>query len=354
MNNNYRVLAESVRQRINPENFAFEKSFSDELSTISYSDVLIYVRLAMKGVEPEYTRITKLAGDRVKEHLSTLTDVEFRYQGSVMTNTHIRSYSDIDLLVISKNFYTWDRDNSNQIINNQYLRERYYQYQIEKIQNEINAPSYGKDSLTELRTIRSDSETILKDKYSICDITKPKSVKITNLSLKRDVDIVVANWYDDVLSIINNKGQFRGIQVYNKDSHTKGNADFPFLSIDRINERGSITTGRIKKMIRLLKNLKAKSDHDIKLSSFDFNAICYDINVQDYQNLIFYQLVPVLYKQLKSLAANTTHSDNLVSVDGREYIFRNNLQKLDSLRFLLAELEGVYNDLNQQSLKVRI
>jgi hypothetical protein len=99
MAKNYRQLTESIRSRINPDNIAIQKAFSDELSTLSYSDVLTFIRFAMKSVEPEYTQKSRDAGERVKEHLSKeLKDVSFKYQGSVMTNTHIKGYSDIDLL----------------------------------------------------------------------------------------------------------------------------------------------------------------------------------------------------------------------------------------------------------------
>ena len=60
MARNYKLLTESIKGRINPENFELKKSFSDELATISYSEVLTYIRLAMKGVEPEYTQKSKL------------------------------------------------------------------------------------------------------------------------------------------------------------------------------------------------------------------------------------------------------------------------------------------------------
>lgn len=102
MPKNYSQLAATIRSRQNPENHILSKAYSDELATISYSDVLVYVRTAMKGVDVEYTKRSKDAGERVKDHLSKeLTQVTFKYQGSVMTNTHIKSYSDIDLLTIS-------------------------------------------------------------------------------------------------------------------------------------------------------------------------------------------------------------------------------------------------------------
>lgn len=345
MTKNYKQLTDSIRSRLNPENFELKKSFSDELATISYSDVLTFIRLAMKSVEPEYTQRSKDAGERVKEHLSgKLSNVTFRYQGSVMTNTHIRGYSDIDLLTISNKFYSYDAWNVKDILTSPERRSRFLPNSINKLQREVDMSSYTGDSLADLRDLRLNSERTLWDVYEICDISKPKSIKIKNKSLNREVDIVIANWYDDATSIINDKGDFRGVQVYNKDTHSKENADYPFLSIRRINERSIETSGRLKKMIRFLKNVKALSDHEINLCSFDINAICYDIKISEYQYLSFYELVPVIYNQLKSICTNQTHADSIVSVDGREYIFRGNRAKIENLKALLAEVEGVFSE----------
>jgi hypothetical protein len=345
MAKNYRQLAESIRGRLNPENFAIKKAFSDELFTISYSDVLTYIRIAMKGVEPEYTQKSRDAGERVKEHLSNeLKDVSFKYQGSVMTDTHIKGHSDIVLLTICEKFYQPDSWNFKAILETPELRSKYYQSSLDKFQREINSTSYTGNALDDLNQIRLDSERILSEKYQTHDISKPKAIKIKNLSLNREVDIVIANWYDDVSSVINDKGDYRGIQVYNKETHSRESADFPFLSIKRINERSSETTGRLKKMIRFLKNSKANSDHVIDLSSFDINAICYDIKVSEYQHLSFYELVPVMYNQMKTICTNQTHAEDLVSVDGKEYIFRNKSAKLTNLKLLLAEVEAIFID----------
>lgn len=346
MARNYRQLTESIRGRINPENIALKKVFSDELSTISYSEVLTYIRLAMKGVEPEYTQKSKDGGTRVKEHLNNgLSNVVFRYQGSVMTDTHIKGYSDIDLLTICNKFYHYDATRIRQVLENAEDRARFYQSSIDKLQKEVNTSSYTGNALDDLKNTRLDSERILSEKYSTHDLTKPKSIKIKNLSLNREVDVVIANWYDDVSSIINDKGDYRGIQVYNKDTHSREKADFPFLSIKRINDRSAETNGRLKKMIRFLKNNKANSDHDIDLSSFDINAICYDIKTSEYQDLSFYELVPVIYNQLKNICTSQTKADGIISVDGREYIFRYNSTKLENLKKLLAEVEGIFDDL---------
>ncbi|MBL7766843.1 MAG: hypothetical protein JNJ58_12155 [Chitinophagaceae bacterium] len=344
MATNYRQLTESIKGRLNPENLSIQKSFSDELSTISYSDVLTYIRFAMKGVEPQYTQRSREAGEKVKEHLTKeLKEISFRYQGSVMTDTHIKGYSDIDLLAICEKFYQPDNYNIRKLLENSEQRVKFFAY-LPKLEREVNGSAYLGNEIEDLRNIRVDSEKILLKVYTKCDITQPKSIKIENLSLNRKVDIVVANWFDDVSSIINDKGEYRGIQVYNKDTNSRERADFPFLSIKRINERSSITNGRIKKMIRFLKNIKEKSTQKIVLSSFDINAICYDISVYEYQNLSFYELVPVLYNQLKKIANDKTKADSLISVDGREFIFNNNQSKKESLKMLLGEVEGIFLD----------
>ena len=348
----YKKLIESIQHRTNPENIALQKMFSEELTSISYSDILKYVRYAMKGVEPEYTQKSRLAGERVQTHLKeNLTNVLYKYQGSVMTNTHIRGTSDIDLLVVCDKFYIFDRESINEVLTTDSLKSNFYPTQIQKLQTEINGSLYSGSPLSDLKKNRTDSENTLSQTYDICDVRHPKAIKITNKSLNRDVDIVIANWYDNVTSVLNDKDfDYRGIQVYNKELDSKGNPDYPFLSIKRINDKSSETNGRLKKMIRFLKNVKADSTLEIKLSSFDFNAICYDIDSSKYHNKNFYELVSVIYLQLKSLSENISHSNNLKSVDGNEPIFLNNSEKLNSLKNLMAEIYSILTDLNKSML----
>ena len=348
MSKGYRLLTENIKSRVNPEHIYLQKSFSDELASISYSDVLVYIRFAMKGVEPEYTQTSKRAGENVKKHLEPLNDVEFKYQGSVMSNTHIKAYSDIDLVAISSKFYTWDNTDAERYISEEEYRSKLSTSYLNKlIQQKQNFNPYQGDLLKDLQTLRSESENILKSKYSICDVDQPKCINIKNQDLNRKVDIVIANWYDDVRSIIYDRGENRGIQIYNKHTNSRETPDYPFVSIEKINERGNSTNGRLKKMIRFIKNVKADSDLDIELSSFDINAICYDISPSKYQNSTFIELIPVIYSQLQSLCTNSSHANDLVSVDEREYIFRNNQSKLQNVKKVLSEVQSIYLDLKK-------
>jgi hypothetical protein len=345
---NYSALFENLQNRSNPEKLQeiTTKFFSDN-PDVKYNDVLKYITLAMNGVSPEYTNKSREAGEKVKLHLQDiLLDVEYQYQGSVMTNTHIKGYSDIDLLVISDKFYTLDERN---IIENLEVNKfSLSQEKIQKLQQELLGKKYH-SATNDLKNNRLLSEQKLSSVYEICDITHPKAIKITNKSMGRDVDIVIANWYDDAQSVINNRQiEYRGIQIYNKRSNTIENRDFPFLSIQRINKRSSETKGRLKKMIRFLKNLKADSDEKIELSSFDINAICYNIEKNKYLHSNKYQLVPILYEQLNELVSNSAKINSLKSVDGHEYIFsRNNIDKKESLKILLQEVKAIFFNLCQ-------
>ena len=116
---NYSALFENLQNRSNPEKLQeiTTKFFSDN-PDVKYNDVLKYITLAMNGVSPEYTNKSREAGEKVKLHLQDiLLDVEYQYQGSVMTNTHIKGYSDIDLLVISNKFHTIDKQKITEFLN---------------------------------------------------------------------------------------------------------------------------------------------------------------------------------------------------------------------------------------------
>src|SRR5688500_17312690 len=94
----------NLQSRRNPErilNEAFANTQEDE--------GVKYLVGCMEPVDPFYTQKTFEEADRVANQIEKglerekLTG-EYRYQGSVPKNTHIRAYSDIDLLVLEKRF----------------------------------------------------------------------------------------------------------------------------------------------------------------------------------------------------------------------------------------------------------
>jgi len=350
---NYEELIANIKSRSNPDGLILEKAFATEMLDIKYGDVEKYVKLAMRGVEPAYTAQSRDAGERVKTHLKTvLNQVTYKYQGSVETNTHIKATSDIDLLVISDKSYMPDHNGINQMLRSQ--RGQLTQNSVQILERSVSPPHYQGDSLNDLKENRLNSERKLNNEYTDCDCSKPKAIQITNRSLNRDVDIVIAGWFDNANSILKNKEvEYRGIQIYNKTDHQREDADFPFLKIKLLNERSTLTNGRLKKMIRFLKNIKATINKDqnpepVKLSSFQFNAICYNIETNKYKDKNVFELVAIVYWQLKSLVENSDHRDDLKSVDNSEYIFRHQPDRIKELQLLIQTIQPILIDLQNQ------
>lgn len=343
-NINYTNRIDKLKNRYNPDMdmLVERRTFSDTSGDIK--DVATYVRRAMREVDESYTKKTKDAGEAVKQLLgSKLTDVEFEYQGSVMTDTHIRGASDIDLLTLCTKFYGTEID---KVRNEKFNSWVYNATQLSNLQSYDNRFSqYQGNSNEDLRQLRLLNEQILIGAYNNCDITKPKAIKITNHHYHRDVDIVTSSWFDSFDYVLNGSSkENRGIKIYNKDMGYAEGPDFPFLSISRINNRSAQTQGRLKRMIRFLKNVRTDADIEIKLTSFDINAICYDIPIADYQYLDYQGIVYLLWNKMYHLWQDGK-VDNLKSVVGTEYVFKDKPDKVEALKLLENEVWAIYNDL---------
>lgn len=356
---NYQKLLESLETRSNPERIALEKAFSDELGRIQYKYALIYVERAMRGVEPAYTQNTIEAGKKVLEKLKAgLTNVDFEFQGSVMTNTNVKGYSDIDLLTIASQFHFNDYKGIDKILENSTSLFSYTPTQISRLTEAKNSGKYTGNYKSDLQKLRSDDEQILKRAYDKVDISNPKSIIVSVSNPKRDVDVVVANWYSTANYYLNNDKVYRGIQVFDKALNCELPPDYPFLAIKRINEKDNVVNGRLKKMIRFLKNVKGDSAIAIELSSFDINAICYEIDRNLYGSKSNPELVKIISDQMNSLITNNQHRYNLKSVDEKEYIFRSedqvneNTKKVQSLKQLAAEVYVIIQDLKTELIYV--
>jgi hypothetical protein len=236
-------------------------------------------------------------------------------------------------------------------------------FQIGRLQRAVEGGGYWQ-GLSDLRNLRLDNERILKNHYSYVDISKPKSIKVSMTNPKREVDVVVANWYKDADYYIKDDKTYLGVKIFEKGDNANQDRelppDFPFLSIARINAKDSEVNGILKKMIRFLKTIKGDSgfSDSIKLTSFDFNAICYDIDKSVYSNQNYLDLVITVYNQLYTLSINSIKRNSLKSVDGHELIFRNedgseNTQKVTSLQRIIYEVGLVIKDIEEENRNLR-
>ena len=96
-------------------------------------------------------------------------------------------------------------------------------------------------------------------------------------------------------------------------------------------------------MIRFLKNVRSDSNKTIDLSSFEINAICYDIPKEDYINKDYRDLVGVVWGKMYHLWKDGL-ADQLKSVVGDEYVFKGKPEKLQALKLLEDEVWSICQD----------
>lgn len=343
----YNDLITRIRDRYYPERRRplLERAFSDGWDGQG-GDLAKYVWAAMSEVDEEYTKRTMNAGKEVRDYLaSNQPYVEYQFQGSVMTQTHIKYASDIDLLTLTNKFYT-------SALNDAKVKLAKYSDNltndtIHKLNTYIkNFKEFSGDSIQVLAELRQKEETLLNKLNNYrCETGNAKAIKVRSALLNIDVDVVVAKWVDNIDYIVDQAKEKRGVAIFNKKEIKTEPTSRPFLAIQRINERSSLTNGRLKRMIRFLKNVVFDSDPKIDLTSFEINALCYSIPISEYNDLHYLQLVDVLCRQMAKYVTSTETAKSLISVDGTEYVFKKNPDRIDEMRKLLVIVDAINKEI---------
>lgn len=311
------ILTESERY--------FEKSAA--------STKIKYVKNLMVPVDEKYTKNTFLNGERVKNQLLHLNmddyGVEFEYQGSVTNNTHIKAHSDIDLLVITKKFET-----------------------LEAPQTSLYP--YEEDPKNYLLNLRNSAISILRKAFPTIkiDTSGAKSISLSEGSLSRKIDVVPANWHRTNKYLKTKEKKFRGITIL--DSHKMIQyVNTPFYHNYLLEIKDVASGGNLKKVIRLLKNLKADCEHNINLSSYDLTAIAYHMNSQDLKKCIAVNtILNVVSSNLVKLLYDPIYRMNLDVPDGSRKIF--NSGNVNDLETLLGEVNSLREDLNALQIRINL
>lgn len=230
---------------------------SEAYSKLDKPEVYRYFIGAMEPVDPEITKLVYNQAEKVQAKLNCIKDdIEFsyKYQGSITNNTHIKAYSDIDILVIIDKYFTLEPP---QIANNPY---------------EGNPES-------DLMDLRRMCEKQLKVSFLNADIDceGAKSIAISGKSFITKVDVVPANWYDTIKYTDSKNEIYRGIQVLDKYK-MKRIMNTPFYHNYLLDMKDNKCSNNYKKVIRLLKTLKCDAEDEIKISSYDIVAILYHMN----------------------------------------------------------------------------
>jgi hypothetical protein len=309
------------------------KLYNEAYRNISQSDSVKYVIGAMQPIDPDYTRNTYKQGERVRSQLeSRLTDTsEYKYQGSVTSDTHIKAKSDIDLLVIIDKFFTLENP-------------------------QVPKSPYKGDPLKDLLNLRKEAEAALENAFPQADIDKTggKSISIEGGSLTRKIDVVPSNWYNTVKYSETDNEIYRGVQILDKTVPTRL-ANTPFLHNAWIEHKDGNTNGGMRKACRLMKSLKYDSEN-IDLSSYDIVSIAF--NMLD-ANLFYTKggellILSSCLDYCRKLQLSSTLRESIEVPDGHRKIFCDGHATLSGLNQLANDLEQLANDAlheNKRSFK---
>ncbi|TCO98357.1 nucleotidyltransferase family protein [Rubrivivax gelatinosus] len=291
-----------------------------------------YALGAMQAVDPEYTRISLEEAERVKEQLKKglekkAISPEFRLQGSVACDIHIRGVSDVDLLVLDGRYIHYDL-NGQKALSGGYASPVTY------------------DTLQALVELRKESESILDASFPAAKVKKDgaKAINVSGGSLRRPVDVVPSNWFDTVAYQYSFNEVDRGVHILNKDVPERV-LNTPFKHIRQINARDQLSAGGLKKAIRLCKNVKADAINDgtkIELSSYDLASALWHSDMA--------ALTVGIANELAILAEATRFLDDLIrrpnfastlrTPDGSRLILESD-EKFESLRLLSLEMDDL-------------
>lgn len=295
-----------------------------------------YALGAMQPVSETYTRVSIDTADRVANQLKNrLTkagfDAEFRLQGSVPLDVHIRRVSDVDLLAIDTSFLN-------------------YMTAGVKAQSGFYSPT-NKTSSGVLKKLRAQVESDLVTAFpeAKVDISGAKAVKLSGGSLPRSVDVVPAHWLDTIEYQSSGLEHDRGIIIYN-NSTDQTIENLPFLHIKRIETRCKSIDGGLRKAIRLCKNVKADEDYDINLSSFDIASTMYHANMSALERGRVYELAILAETQyfLDFLVCNQSYAKTLLVPDGSRNIFDSH-EKIEGLTLLSINIDSLLTNVYEEN-----
>lgn len=315
------------RQDIITKAFSVTEGFNKNL----YGDTITYVLESMQPINREYTNNTYKACEKVQGHISPGlleqgVHVEFRYQGSVPTDTHIKNYSDIDLLVIHQGFVTR--------------------------QPPLPVPNpYQGDPVEDLKSMRRSIYKILDTVYStvVIDDTGSKALSISGGSLNRSIDIISSNWYDTVKYTETSDEDYRGVKVldWDKQANTAQRIlNYPFMHIYWVNYKDRMVNGNAKKLIRFLKTLKVDADDNINVSSYDIASLIYrmDDSLLQVSESKTLQLLDNCHSYFEKIVNDRIYREELAVANSTRRIFCPEGVALSEFIKLKKELKEVIDD----------
>jgi hypothetical protein len=324
---------EKLRHRRIDESIVEGRLLTEAYQRIAQSESVKYVIGSMQPIDSEYTENTYKQAERVKSQLEQrLSEVcEYKYQGSVTNDTHIRAKSDIDLLVITNKFITLESP-------------------------QVPASPYRGNPLNDLLNLRSEAEGALEKAFPQANIDKcgSKSITIEGGSLTRKVDVVPSNWHNTNKYVETKKDICRGVQILDK-SVPGFLVNTPFLHNAWIDYKDDLTGGGLRKACRLMKSLKYDSEK-IELSSYDIVSIAFNMSDSSLSHPKGSELLilSACLSYCKVLQSDGLLRESILVPDHHRKIFTKGHATLNGLNQLTSELQKLESDIlheNQRSFK---
>lgn len=310
-------------RRTNPMLFEASKNYEGYRS-LNAPGAARYIIGSMQPIDSRYTERTLEQGVRVREQLKKVHEarVQYRFQGSVTTDTHIRQHSDIDLLVLEGKFTFC------------------------KPPLEAKHPYQG-DASRDLRELRKASRDKLKSAFpqATVDDSGSRSIEIQGGSLARKVDVVPAAFLDTVEYEQTGDEVHRGVKVFDK-SDESFSANYPFRNAHAIALKDRRCTGGLRKAVRFLKTVAADAEAKCP-SSYDICAIAWNMDDAELSYGMPWDL-KIFYAcrdYLRLLVGGAALRDSLWVPDGSRKVFTAGKATREKTLALLTEVEKLATEL---------
>ena len=313
-------LERLAMRRTDPSLFEARTGSYESYRDLKVPDPIRYIIGAMQPIDTQYTERTLEQGRRVRDQLSKRLEdgVEFRFQGSVVNDTHIRQHSDIDLLVFTGRFI--------------FLKPPL-----------VARNRYTEDTTKDMTELRDSARTALAEAFPAVDVddSGDRSIELSGGSLARNVDVVPAAWYDTQEFDETGDEVHRGVKVFSRAKSSFA-ANYPFKNAAEIDAKDRRCSGGMRKAARFLKTLKADNEN-IRLSSYDLASIAW--NMPDaslnygmpWDLKIFYGCRDFLRK----IVNEASFRGGLSVPDGTRRIFSDGHATVDAARVLLSDIDAL-------------
>ncbi|MCO6002707.1 hypothetical protein NML04_12075 [Clostridium perfringens] len=309
------------------ENYLSKEYFVENYEKVNEKDIYKYILGAMEEVDNIYTKNTFLEAERVTNQLDKIKNsnlnFEYRYQGSVSNNTHIKAHSDIDILVIIDKFVT-----------------------LENPQKPINP--YKGNPVKDLYELRINCEEHLKKAFYKAEVNcdGAKSISLKGGSLKRKIDVVPSNWFNTNMYKELGEEKFRGVQVLDKFTQ-KRIKNTPFYHNYLLEEKDLKCCGNFRRLVRFVKTLKADSENEINFSSYDITALIYNMNDSDFlvENK-YLMLIKNFKNYVEYVIQDSEYRKALYVPDRSRKIFVKD-NSLEELKKLKNEVDMIFNEISK-------